>query len=697
MAINKKNIIYNRTNEYNNIQMSLKKVLFGSAMAAGVVTGNGLASIEKSVAACSVDYQLDNLDPSFEGREKDGETLICSANHPYPDCNMDNALAWYSNGGNMIRVGLDQVDDNFELAMQATEDRNLYSEDSIEAYEVLTRIAVRGVVASFNARDLVLPSGGSNLAMQVARKKYPEVMPPEEECRKFAEIAIGHQMLQRASVSLPAQIYTDPISGEQQTFYPGNASIMEDAANIFYYGKNAFGVEAASWAHFNKSSADLTYVEAAYLTALINAPDIMDGDPDPAENEEEMALAQRRINVVLDDIVEFDPSLREVVEAARAAQPDIRDVVVDYRTFQQGEEEGTNGAENLGAMHITNRIRNTVMETLELSDREFRDMLYINTTLDENVQRNIIDAVNSVDWPRDGRQFAIVAMAQNGSVLGMYGGDYAFSQVNLTTRPGPVGSSLKPYYYAWALQNGLIVPGHIFTNVPPTYQWPEGDAGNTYLVDEGAHCPNAASCTLSQAIGHSDNATVLMMAYNAEASGVNILQGTSDLMHDFGMYSESGVYPSNILGSWETSAYSLALGMNGLINNRGMSRPAYSVVSVFQMRDGQLLQVDNGKFTPAAGEQLVAPEYSDAIREGMRLTLTEGTAAPILGGLGINAACKTGSAQNGAAAAITCVAETGSGPVTYAIVMRHVDGIQNMGNRSNGGQYPAEVFREIMQ
>src|SRR5690606_24872450 len=94
--------------------------------------------------------------------------------------------------------------------------------------------------------------------------------------------------------------------------------ILGNYVNTIYFGRGAYGIQAASRQYFGKDAVDLTLSEAALLAGIIPAPSAWDPRLDPEK-------AEQRWNYVLDGMVaigELDPA-----ERLRLTFPDV----VEYR------------------------------------------------------------------------------------------------------------------------------------------------------------------------------------------------------------------------------------------------------------------------------------------------------------------------------------------------------------------------------
>ena len=94
--------------------------------------------------------------------------------------------------------------------------------------------------------------------------------------------------------------------------------------NTIYFGRGAYGVQAASRAYFGKDVQQIGLPEAAYLAALIRSPESADAllGTDDALAAEERATADARRRSVLDAMVEEEYITPE--EAAAAADDALR-------------------------------------------------------------------------------------------------------------------------------------------------------------------------------------------------------------------------------------------------------------------------------------------------------------------------------------------------------------------------------------
>jgi 1A family penicillin-binding protein len=224
--------------------------------------------------------------------------------------------------------------------------------------------------------------------------------------------------------------------------------ILEMYLNRIPYGRNTYGVEAASLAYFNKHAKDLSLAESAYLASLPKAPSLYSPTGTSAQELE------NRKNAVLHGMVE----LGYIDES-------------QYETAKEKKVSFSRGKTELAAPYFVKWVENIMIEKY---GREFleNEGLEITTSLDKNLQ-DIAELVIEEGAARNSSRYnahnaALVAIEPNtGSILAMVGGkDYfgkpqptgctpgincAFDpKTNVAISNRQPGSSFKPYTYVTA-------------------------------------------------------------------------------------------------------------------------------------------------------------------------------------------------------------------------------------------------------
>ncbi|MEQ9334852.1 penicillin-binding protein 1C [Thalassobaculum sp.] len=257
-------------------------------------------------------------------------------------------------------------------------------------------------------------SGASTLTMQTVRLLDPQ---PRTLGAKAVEAL-------RALV-LEARLDKDAVLARYLTLAP--------------FGGNLQGIRAASLAYFGREPVALTPAEAALLVAIPQAPERLRPDRHPE-------AARRARDRILDRTAEAG-----VIPAAVAAEA-RRDPVPDTRR-----------AMPMRTPHLARRLAQAADSgTVE-----------IRTTLDGDLQRRIegmaLRWAETLD-PEAGLA-VVVADAATGAVLAHLGAPDFFStrrsgQVDMTRAVRSPGSTLKPFLYGLAFDDGFLDPRSMVTDAP---------------------------------------------------------------------------------------------------------------------------------------------------------------------------------------------------------------------------------------
>lgn len=332
----------------------------------------------------------------------------------------DNSLLYEIHGEyKRTLVTLDQVPDFAQRATIAIEDKNFYNEGGISPTGIM-RAGLTDIL------HFHLSQGASTITQQFVKNAI--LTNNKSWDRKIREAILAVAMDARFSKSQILQLYLNEIP----------------------YGRNAYGIEAASQSYYSKSAKDLTLAESAYLAALIQAPTYYSPtgphrlDLDARKNTV-LSLMQQQGYITSDqekqaktEVVAFSP-LTNGIKA-----PYFVLWVEDYLAGKYGDV------------------------TLEQGG------LSVYTTLDPKLQ-TIAETVVKNDIDKESAKYnahnaALVAIdPKTGQVLAMVGGKDYFGKpepdgcivgknclfepnVNLAITPRQPGSSFKPYVYGTAFK-----------------------------------------------------------------------------------------------------------------------------------------------------------------------------------------------------------------------------------------------------
>jgi len=278
--------------------------------------------------------------------------------------------------------------------------------------------------------------------------------------------------------------------------------------NTIYFGRDAYGVEAASQAYFGHPSAQLTVSEAALLAGVIPSPN----NWDPAVSQEK---AQQRWEYVLDGMVRDG----YLTQADRDAQ--TFPAIVDY---QRNETYGgTTG-------YLLQYVKRELTATGSISDEMISSGgLTITTTIDPAVQGNAVAAVQNMrdgglsdgEQPSAALKVGMVSIdPATGGIVSLYGGsDFLADQIDRASRDAiQGGSTFKPFTLIAALENGIPLSKRYSGVSPQTFgEWKVNnfsgqDFGNIDLVKATEQSVNTVYAQVNLEVGPEKTADVATRA-----------------------------------------------------------------------------------------------------------------------------------------------------------------------------------------
>lgn len=311
--------------------------------------------------------------------------------------------------------------------------------------------------------------GGSTITMQLARN---------------AEEATGISKERTATRKLREMIAALQVEREFT-----KDEILELYLNQVFFGGSAHGVEAASEQYFGKTCKQLTIAEAATLAGILPSPNAYRPDLHPE-------AAQVRRNLVLDRMLEHGLISQEEFDEARATA--VKDYALTPERRARQQEQGEPSVRSLLPNQFQAPYFVREMKVRGLREKLFEDDSLLEsgeeiiTTLDWRLQKAAetalfaqlekFDELKLKSLQRAGKeeefvpvQGALVCMdnrkGYEGYVRALVGGrDWNVEQFNMATQAlRQPGSSVKPFVWATALQNGrdkFISPATIRVDGP---------------------------------------------------------------------------------------------------------------------------------------------------------------------------------------------------------------------------------------
>lgn len=386
----------------------------------------------------------------------------------------------YSDGSVLARLGettryelpYDRIIQPVKDAIVAAEDQTFWTNEGVDVGGVLR--------AAWNNLTGGTTQGGSTITQQYARLAYE--LKGVTYQRKIKEAILAWKM-------------NDAMTKEQ---------ILEAYLNAVPFGRQAYGVEAAARAFFNKTADNtappeqqLTMAEAMVLVAMVKQPYPDPADPegspgyDPTYSEAAAENARGRFEYVRSQLVKTG-----ALSAEEAAQLTFPETVVPY-------VPQSNGMEGPGG-HIVNQVLSELTHTPGSPFYGARDWTFIAeggyqiyTTIHPGAQTAAVNAASRAGSIMAGEpenlQAALVAVQPGtGRVLAYYGGDsgvgsdYAgvYRDANgdlMGSGYHPPGSSFKVYTLAAALKANYSLRSY--------WRW------NPYTMPDGRDdIRNASTC-----------------------------------------------------------------------------------------------------------------------------------------------------------------------------------------------------------
>ncbi len=259
--------------------------------------------------------------------------------------------------------------------------------------------------------------------------------------------------------------------------------ILEGYLNTINYG-GVFGIENASHYYFNKSAKDLTLSEATILAGIPKAPTYYS----PFSSEDN---AKNRQSIILNSMV------RNKYISEQEKNNALEEILV----YHSGEDE----KKLITLMYYQDAVINE-LQTIKSIPPSFLKTggLKIYTNLDMKAQTIMDDSIKKNFKETADLQVATIAMVPNsGKIIALAGGtDYSKSQYNRAiSSKRPVGSSMKPFLYYAALENGFT-PSTTFISEKTTFTFAED---KTYSPQNYANIYGNKQISMAAALTYSDN------------------------------------------------------------------------------------------------------------------------------------------------------------------------------------------------
>jgi penicillin-binding protein 1C len=333
------------------------------------------------------------------------------------------STAVHATGGELLRLTLardeqyrlwtplQQVSPEYLQALRLHEDRSFRWHPGVDPQAL-----VRAALATSRGNH----QGGSTLTMQLARRLYG-----------LDTRSVGGKLRQ-----IFAALWLELRHSKHD--------ILEAYVNLVPFGRNIEGVGTASLVLFSKEPARLTFAEALTLAVIPQAPASRG-----AFGEESAALRAARQRLLAQWVAHYPASPEDIAAASQPLQ------ISDRRAlpFHAPHAVVDLLAQNRGATHIESTID-----------------LPLQRVLDRTVARYIagvreLGITNAAALLVDTRTMAVSALTGS---AGFFDAQIS-GQVNGTTARRSPGSTLKPFIYGLAIDQGLIHTATVLKDAPTAF------------------------------------------------------------------------------------------------------------------------------------------------------------------------------------------------------------------------------------
>ena len=368
-------------------------------------------------------------------------------------------------------ISFEQIPENLKNAVLAAEDKDYFNHSGVKISSL-----VRALLGELTGSP---SGGGGTISMQVVRSYLLSTERTYE--RKLKEIYLAWRLEEFMSKEEILQLYFN------KTFL-GNRNYGFKAAYDYYFGKN-----------FN----EISITDSATLAAILQRPSAINPKKDRAKTKKRRNLILKRM--FEEDLISSNQYQLSILEN------------IDSKTYPPILE--------LEAPHFSESIRKKVLQIY--GSDAFKLGLNVYTTLDSEMQINAINSVNEnlFRYQQNAKEnnlnengtpveAAFIAMDYTSGEIKAYvgGNNFQDSKFDRVTAKLMPGSTIKPFIYSCAFENGLrpatvVVDGPIIVKdeLLEDYWRPKNNSGNFHgpvrLRESLIESLNSVSIKLTDMLG----------------------------------------------------------------------------------------------------------------------------------------------------------------------------------------------------
>lgn len=218
------------------------------------------------------------------------------------------------------------------------------------------------------------------------------------------------------------------------------SSILNIYASNAPFGSNVVGLQAASWRYFGRSPEKLSWAENALLAVLPNAPSLIY----PGKNHEKLIAKRNRLlkKLLKKNIIDHSTymlSLQEELPLKPCPLPQLAPHLLARAIQEHGAGKLFKSTLNSDLQIHVNQLLNKHIQTIS-SNQIYNACIVIS----ETATGNVLAYIGNSSSPKNEHQ----------------------NYVDIINAPRSTGSILKPFLYAFMLNEGKILPASLIEDVP---------------------------------------------------------------------------------------------------------------------------------------------------------------------------------------------------------------------------------------
>ncbi|MBP2584454.1 membrane peptidoglycan carboxypeptidase [Streptomyces sp. PvR006] len=578
---------------------------------------------------------------------------------PVPTANaeatMQSNIYKYANGKVLARtgkinreiVGLDKIPLKVQKAFVAAENKTFYKDNGVDI-KGTTRAAWSTITGKGK-------QGGSTITQQYVKNYY--LSQDQTATRKLKEMVIAIKVDQQSTKS----------------------EILAGYMNTSFYGRSAYGIQAAARSYYGVDATRLTTAQGAYLASLLQAPNQYDWTSASTTGRK---LVEERWNYVLDNMV----GEGWLTQSERAAMK----FPVPQKPKPLPGMEGQTG-------YIVEAANQELMRQ-GVSEEDIKAGGWtITLSIDEKRQKDLVKAVDrqleaKLDREGDKKDATVQAGAtsvdpKTGDVVAMYGGVGATEHwtSNATRRDYQPASTFKPIVLASALDNRSVTQDGREIGLGTVYDGTSKHkvvGSDIHFAPENEDDRSYGPVSVQKATNSSINSVYAQMIVDV-GPGRTKKTALALGMKDGADFGET---PAMSLGTMGASTMDMA-GVYATLDNHG-KKVTPTLVKAAVHKDRTL--------SPAKGigGQVISREAADTVTQAMKGVVQNGSGFRAAGAY--EAAGKTGTSENNRSAwfvgytpeLVTAVGLFGEDVKGKQVTLTNTI---NEG-RANGGRTPAQIW-----